>query len=226
MNTTKKEFCPGCGRHCDLSNPNCGKGREFAKTGVLPERSHSEGHNHGTHTPRCHGKDMNDNLILTLRDISHMMRMQYEGKASQKRILILLHEAGTITQKELTERLGVQPGSASEILSKLENAGLIIRTQNETDRRTTDIQLADAGKKLALEAAEQRQKRHEEMFFCLTTEEKTTLLSLLEKICTDWEHRYTGHPAGVHHGHHAAHDRHSNKHCGRYSHHGKSAENP
>lgn len=137
-----------------------------------------------------HDSDSNKQLIINLRDINHIMRMLYEGKASQKRILIILNESGTLTQKELTERLGIQPGSASEILSKLENAGLIVRTQNETDRRTTDITLTDAGSKLAMEAAEQRRKRHEEMFFCLTSEEKTTLISLLEKINTDWRDRY------------------------------------
>lgn len=127
-----------------------------------------------------------------------MNEITYACCGSQKRILIILKEAGPLTQKELTERLGVQPGSASEILSKLENAGLIIRTQNEIDRRTTDIQLTDAGTELALEAAELRQQRHEEMFSCLTLEEKATLLSLLEKSAQ------TGNTA--HHGGHSHHD--------------------
>ena len=218
---TEKKICPGCGRHCDLSTPHCGKGREFAKTGVLPERKHSEEHHHGMRMLHYHSADMNDKLIINLRDISHMMRMQYEGKASQKRILIILNESGTLTQKELTERLGIQPGSASEILSKLENAGLIARTQNETDRRTTDILLTDAGTELALEAAGQRQKRHEEMFSCLTLEEKMTLLSILEKIHTDWESRFTQHSAHGHHGHHGEHGCHGDRHHGGHSHHGE-----
>ena len=96
--------------------------------------------------------DVNEKLIINLRDIGHMMRMQYEGKASQKRILIILSKLETITQKELTVRLGIQPGSVSEILTKLENAGLIIRQENETDHRTTTIQLTDLGKQQALEA--------------------------------------------------------------------------
>lgn len=104
---------------------------------------------------------------------------------AKKCILIILYNSGTLTQKELTERLGIQPGSASEILSKLENTGLIARVQNETDRRTTNILLTDLGKELASEAAQQRQKRHEEMFACLTSEEKTAFLSLLEKASAD-----------------------------------------
>ena len=148
-----------------------------------------------TYRPRYYDEETNKKLIINLRDISHIMRMQYEGKASQKRILIILSETGTITQKELTERLGIQPGSASEILSKLENAALITRTPNETDHRTIDIQLTDEGAELAFEAAEQRRHRHEEMFSCLSQVEKETLLSLLEKIHTDWESRFLKCPA-------------------------------
>lgn len=134
--------------------------------------------------------DINDRLIIHLRDISHTMRFLYEGKGSQKRILIILNETGTITQQALTKRLGIQPGSASEVIAKLEHIGLIVRTPSRADRRTVDIALTEDGKKRAREAAVQRSKRHEEMFSCLSEAEKSQLLSLLEKINVNWEQRY------------------------------------
>lgn len=134
--------------------------------------------------------DINKKLITNLRDLSHIMRFLYEGKGSQKRILIVLNETGTITQRALTERLGIKPGSASEVIVKLESAGYIVRTPSETDHRTTVIKLTDAGKKLACEASEQRNKRHEEMFSCLSEEEKRVLLSLLEKLSAEWRSKY------------------------------------
>lgn len=134
--------------------------------------------------------DANDKLIINLRDMSHVMRSLYEGKGSQKRILIVLNETGAITQRELTERLGIQPGSASEVLAKLESAGLITRTPSETDRRTTDIALTEIGQTRASEVIAQRNERHAEMFSCLSSAEKDTLLALLEKVNTDWENRY------------------------------------
>ena len=134
--------------------------------------------------------DVNDKLIINLRDLSHIMRFLYEGRGSQKRILMILNEAGSMTQRELTERLGIQPGSASEVIAKLESTGLITRTPSASDRRTADIWLSDAGRALALEAADQRRRRHEEMFSCLSEEEKQNLLSLMEKLYSDWESRY------------------------------------
>lgn len=195
---TERSSCPGCDRHCDLNEPYCGRGEEYRRTGQMPERRHGKEHYHEMRRAHDHAADINDKLIINLRDLSHVMRFLYEGKASQKRILIILNEAKTITQRDLTERLRIQPGSASEILSKLESAGLIIRTQNEFDRRTTDVCLTDTGKELAAEALAQRQKRHEEMFSCLSEEEKQELLSMLEKVCDDWRIRYCekGHPGG------------------------------
>lgn len=137
-----------------------------------------------------HTADINDKLIINLRDLGHIMRLQYEGKASQKRILIILNEIGSITQQQLTKRLGIQPGSASEVIKKLENAGLIMRTQNLIDRRTVDIQLTDRGKAVALEAKEQRKRRHKEMFSCLTEEEKQEMLILMEKVYANWDSLY------------------------------------
>lgn len=150
--------------------------------------------------------DINDKLVINLRDLSHVMRSLYEGKGSQKRILIILDEiGGSVTQRELTERLGIQPGSASEVIAKLESAGYINRTPSETDRRTADIMLTTAGKAAAASATAQRMRRHEEMFSCLSDAEKTALLSLLEKVNADWESRYPDGDSG----------------CGQREHHSK-----
>ena len=133
---------------------------------------------------------VNGRLIISLRNISHTMRSLYEGKGSQKRVLIVLSETGTITQRELTQRLAIQSGSASEVIAKLERMGLVARSLSETDRRTADISLTEEGRRQAQTAMEQRKRRHEEMFSALTDEEKERLLTLLETISQDWEERY------------------------------------
>ena len=219
----KENICPGCGRHCDLSEPHCSRGEEYRRTGKMPEQRHRKEKRYEMRMAHYQSTDTNDKLIINLRDLGHIMRFLYEGKASQKRILIILNELKTITQRDLTEHLGIQPGSASEILSKLECAGLIIRTQNETDRRTTDVSLTDTGRELAVEALAQRQRRHEEMFSCISEEEKEKLLSLLERIYADWRIRYyeDGHHESYgHHGGHKHHRKHG--HHDEYGNHGGS----
>lgn len=157
--------------------------------------------------------DINNKLIMNLRDLGHTIRFLYEGKGSQKQILMILLKAGSITQRELTERIGIQPGSASEVIGKLEAAGLILRTPSQSDRRTTDVELTQEGRIQAKEALRQRKKRHQEMFSCLSDEEKEELLALAEKLNADWDIRYREGAGAA--GHHEGHRR-----GGCHKHHG------
>lgn len=109
-------ICPGCGRYCNLERPNCGRGEEYRRTGKMPEHQ-GKRWDQEMYTANDSAAGIDDRLIISLQDLHHIMRSLYEGKASQKRILIILNESEAITQRDLTERLGIQPGSASEILS-------------------------------------------------------------------------------------------------------------
>lgn len=238
--TDNTNTCPGCGRHCDLSEPHCERGRIFAETGTLPERERREetderrhwhegtedgprrerrsegfeGHRGrpggpdrrrgrmGERGPRGGAEggmrewpdpedipdDTDGRLAFCLRAAGRMMRMRSDGREGQKRILVMLN-GGPLTQRDLTERLGIQPGSASEIVSKLESGGMILRTPNPEDRRTMDIQLTEAGREEAVRAEENRRANRAEMFSCLSGEEKASLTVLLEKLIKDWAER-------------------------------------
>ena len=154
---------------------------------------------------RYEKQDINNKLIWKFRDIGHILRHISEGKGSQQRILIMLNELGPISQNELTQQLGIQPGSASEVIIKLETAGYITRTPSEKDRRTTVVQLTEAGTAAAQQAAAMRAERHEQMFDSLNVGEKETLLSLLEKLNADWEQKYGADVREHRHGHHGHH---------------------
>ena len=137
-------------------------------------------------------EDADSRIIRSFWGISHTMCRISEGKGNQRRILNIIGDAGTITQSELTRRLDIQPGSASEFLGKMESAGLIVRTPSEADRRTVDVRLTPEGKVRAEEATRERREHHAQMFACLSGEEKEILVSLLEKINDDWRVRYPG----------------------------------
>lgn len=134
--------------------------------------------------------DIHGRLVSNFREIGHTLRAVSEGKGSQKRILVVLSQSGAITQSELTERLGIQPGSASEVLGKLEAAGLITRAQSEADKRTTDVRLTEAGEAAAKEAYAQRMARNAQMFAFLSEQEKAALLALLERVNEAWDGLY------------------------------------
>lgn len=206
-----RHLCPCCGRHCSLDAPHCQQGVEYAKTGVIPSQPHHDGEHQDGHHGGHHGKgrhsahmqryqklDIDNKLVFNLRDLGHRIRDFSDGKAGQSRILSILKESQPMTQSSLTEQLGVQPGTVSEVLGKLENAGLIIRTPSQQDRRTSIIELTASGLEAAETAMEQKQQRQAEMFSCLSEEEKNTFLVFLETLNHDWHLRYGRGDGGRH----------------------------
>lgn len=172
---------------------------------VLPDAAKQRGKRLAARAlPDYQSADENDRII-NLRDLGHVMRGLSEGRGSQQRVLIVLSEiSGAISQRDLTERLGIQPGSASEVIAKLEAAGAVRRSPGAADRRTMDVELTEVRRQMAAEA---RAQRHEEMFLCLSDGEKAQLLALLEKLSADWAERYGGE------GEHPRHGR--GERCGR-----------
>lgn len=134
-----------------------------------------------------HELDMTGKLIWNFRNISHILRGMSGGKGSQKRILSVLLKSGRVTQTALTEYLGIRPGSASEVLSKMEAVGLIVRQENEDDRRTVNIELTELGRKEAILATEERKRGHKELLSGLSGREQEELLVLLEKMAAHCE---------------------------------------
>ena len=153
-----------------------------------PHGPHGPGRGPGPHIDPEHyaALDTNGKLFVLIGELGHASRFLLDGKSGQSRALGLLREGETMTQRELTERLGIRPGSASELVGKLERAGLITRTPSETDRRTADIALTEAGAARREEWAGKEKNGMGELFAALSEEEKTSLLALLEKLRAAW----------------------------------------
>ena len=68
-------------------------------------------------------KDTVGKLVSNFWKISRVLRDTYDGRGSQRRVLTVLLKSGdVITQSAITERLDIQPGSAS--LQSLKRRGL------------------------------------------------------------------------------------------------------
>lgn len=132
--------------------------------------------------------DADGKLGVLLHELHHLSRAFFGGRMGQHRILRMLEEEGSMTQSVLTEKLGVRPGSASEVIGKLERAGLVTRTESAEDRRTADVNITESGRQLLSE----RERRRPEMFSVLTEEEKAQLTALLEKLRDDWRGKARG----------------------------------
>lgn len=127
-------------------------------------------------------------LLECMRVCAHYLRHQAERKGSQRRALAILCAQGGsgMTQRELMECMGIQPGSMSELLSKLEDQGCIARCKNPIDKRNVDLHLLDAGR----DALQKMQMEYEQtlarLFACLGAQEKVQLQTLLKRLLDSW----------------------------------------
>ncbi|MGE0157966.1 MAG: MarR family transcriptional regulator [Gemmatimonadales bacterium] len=74
-------------------------------------------------------------------------------------VLTVLRTAGALPVSELAKALDVSVASATGIVSRMEQRGLVARTRGEDDRRVVTVMMA-AGGQAALEQLEGRSREH------------------------------------------------------------------
>jgi DNA-binding MarR family transcriptional regulator len=126
----------------------------------------------------------------------------------QGSLLLLILQNDGASQRDLAELMDVRPSSMTEMLTKLEQSGLIARKQDEADQRVTRIYLTEKGKAAAEGVAEGKDAFAESFFRALTEEEQRQLLALIEKLCAgleadedSYEYEFHGHRASRRCGH-------------------------
>lgn len=118
----------------------------------------------------------------------HFMHFHAGGRSGQAPIICLIAKhGGTISQQKLGSYFDLKPGSLSEVLTKLESAGIIERTRNPHDRRQLTIRLTKAGAEQAQIEQQHRIAFRQAAFSCLEDDEQEKLLAILEKIHVHWE---------------------------------------
>ena len=101
----------------------------------------------------------------------------------QGQILSIVREHGSISQKELVQRLDMRPQSASEMIRKLENKEYITRERSQEDKRVMTIHLTARGKI----AAQQSDDFQPVVLDVLTPEEKEQFDYILTKLIHELE---------------------------------------
>jgi DNA-binding MarR family transcriptional regulator len=102
---------------------------------------------------------------------------------SKSHILILayLHSEGPKRPSAIAEKLKVTTGGVTVLTTKLANAGLIEKTQNETDRRASQIHITEAGIELLDRSRQQVENLFDHLFGMLTEDEIQTLQNIFDK---------------------------------------------
>lgn len=167
------------------------------------EGEHENHHREENHSHKCerHGRhrrfgrfsfeDNNeDDLLSLLAKCNHILHHKKGGKRGQGKILKILATQQEINQKELQEILGIESGSMSELVIKLEQKGLITRTKDETDKRMTKLMITELGHELSKELETRDEEENKLLYGSLSEQEQEELKTLLKKLLQGWEEKY------------------------------------
>lgn len=119
-----------------------------------------------------------------LLDMAQRLSRRPQGNPAHAQALILSILAGreTLSQRQLQQMLGIQPGSLSELLSKLEAKGLLTREKAE-DRRGNLLRITDAGRQAILQ---EEDAPEDDPFAPLSAEQQGQLSDLLRALLNAW----------------------------------------
>ena len=113
-----------------------------------------------------------------------MMHRRPQGGPARGQALILSILAGrdTLSQRELQQMLGIQPGSLSELISKLEAKGYLTR-QKAKDRRGNLLRITDEGRAAIPRTADVPE---DDPFAPLTAGQQDELAAMLRALLSGW----------------------------------------
>ncbi|MBM6778305.1 MarR family transcriptional regulator [Collinsella tanakaei] len=127
-------------------------------------------------------------LLWNLGYFGHYLHFHSGGRSGRAAIICLIAKNdGQMSQQELGAYFDLKPGSLSEILAKIENAGLIERTRNPEDRRQLSIRLTEKGEQEAAREQEARVRFRQRAFACLSDEQQEQLADTLDIVRKHWE---------------------------------------
>ena len=97
-------------------------------------------------------------------------------------VLTVLESDGALPMSHLAETLDVSVASATGIVSRMEERGLVARSHGEADRRVVLVQLTDSGIAIFRDMTEHRRRHLATVFDRLTDDELTALLTGLRAM--------------------------------------------
>jgi DNA-binding MarR family transcriptional regulator len=109
-------------------------------------------------------------------------RFEHDLRGQHLMILASLEDHGASSQKEISERLGIDASDLVALLDDLEKAGLANRKRDERDRRRYAVMPTPAGAKALRQLLGDMERLNEEMLAPLASEERDELHRLLLKL--------------------------------------------
>ncbi|MBP5224743.1 MAG: MarR family transcriptional regulator [Lachnospiraceae bacterium] len=109
-------------------------------------------------------------------------KAEHHFSPSVERSLMVIRENDGLTARDLSEKLDIRPSSVTELVNRLIETGLVVRKEDEDDRRLSHICLTDLGKAEAAFIEDRRKTAVDDFSACFTDEEAAEFCRLADKL--------------------------------------------
>jgi len=132
---------------------------------------------------------MDSNVAFLCMDISRLFRKNFTSLSretgatgGQWRALLFLERHAGVTQGAMADHLDVEPITACRMIDRLEQAGLVERRKDPSDRRVRQLFLTDAARPVVNELRAIGAHMLQSATASLSAQETELLLKLLERV--------------------------------------------
>ncbi len=136
------------------------------------------------HHEKAFGEETREERLTHLLRRCNRVLYYHSEPGQQQHAVLRLLSAGDASPRQVQEALGIRPGSASELITKLENKGLLTRRRRDTDRRSVALSLTERGAEVLAHHVDCPAPA---LLDVLTPEEQEQLTALLEKLQRAWK---------------------------------------
>ena len=127
-----------------------------------------------------------ERIFAGIRRFSKILKREEFGHHGKARILNILLKNGPMSQKALQDEVEITSSSASELLRKMEDHGLITRSVDPENARGLIVAITDEGRAKAEALDSEKTEKAKKLFAALSEEEKEQLAGMLDKIQEAW----------------------------------------
>ena len=131
-------------------------------------------------------KSTEERIFAGFRRFSKILKREEFGHHGKARILNVLIEEGPMNQRALQDEVEITSSSASELLRKMEEHGLVSRTQDPENAKSLIVEITDAGRERAAALDAEKAEKTKKLFAALTEDEKKQFADMLDKIQDSW----------------------------------------
>lgn len=122
------------------------------------------------------------------RGLSDAFMNQIAMHRAQATLLCRLYVQEGMTQSEIGEQLAIQGATVTNIVQRMEEAGLVVRQRDAEDNRLVRVYLTDLGRDHERAITEQFARLEEAIFAGISHEERAFLRRILNQLQANMAH--------------------------------------